>query len=182
MNDNLSIYVTYNPGEQSEESTALRLQTISNLYEIDVILPYRVYRFKRDKGLLETQVRIKRSRVVVAFCLNKLSNVMREELKYAIELNKPIIVIYDKNKGKIIRFKNYGNVKEIFLDFSEMDEALHEIAKFLREKLSVGKNVRKSVQKSDSRLNTENDAITALLGVGLGLLTIWGLSKMMSKK
>lgn len=166
-----SIFISYNHNSQHEESTALRLQTISNLYGFNISLPYRLRNVSTTS--IETKTRIDHSSFVVAFCIDGLTKLLKDELKYAITKKKPLIVIYDRAKGKKINFKDNINVKEVFVDFTKTDDALHTIAEFLRSILSkatVNKTARKT-QNEDSGLGV------ALLGIGLGLLAAWALSK-----
>jgi hypothetical protein len=166
-----SIFITYNNDSQPEESTALRLQTISNLYGLNVSLPYRL---RNATGLsTETQIRIDESSFIVAFCLDGLTKLLKEELNYAISQNKPLIIIYDREKGKKINFKDNVNVKEVFVDFTKTDEALHNIADFLRTSLATT-NTKKKTKKTQ---NEDSGLGIALLGIGLGLLAAWALSK-----
>ena len=158
-----TIFITYNPKSSVEENTALRLQTISYLYGLSIDLPYRLGR----KHLpTETQVRIKRATFVVAFCLSKLTPQLKKELEYAISLKKPIIVIYDSKIGKTIHFKNVLNVNEVFVDFNNTDTALHNIAEFMRK-----------YSKTKEKENENTSLGIGLITVGLGLLTLWALTK-----
>lgn len=166
-----TIFITYNHASQAEESTALRLQTISNLYGLSVVLPYR------HRNLLElsteTKNRINKSTFVVAFCADGLTESLKDEIDFALSENKPIVVIYDHLKGKKINLKTDRNIKEVFVDFNKTDEALHNIADFLRSKIST-ENSKKDIKKPGE--NSSGIGI-ALLGIGLGLLAAWTLSK-----
>jgi hypothetical protein len=166
-----SIFISYNHNSQPEESTALRLQTISNLYGLSVSLPYRLRNISNISS--ETKTRIENSSFVVAFCIDGLTKLLNEELSFAISKNKPLIVIYDNAKGKKINFKDNVNVKEVFVDFTKTDDALHKIAEFLRTSLSKT-YVKKTTQKTQ---NEDSGLGIALLGIGLGLLAAWSLSK-----
>ena len=164
-----NIFITYNPKSESEESTALRLQTISNLYGLNILLPYRI----GTTGLsLETKSRIDKSYFVVSFCIERLSKQQKEDLTFAIQQKKAIIVLYDANKDVKINFKGVPNVKEIHVDFTKTDEALHNIADFLRKKL-VGSSVNKVTRKKQ---DDESGLGIALLSIGLGLLAAWTFS------
>lgn len=161
------IFVTYNRSSKYEESTALRLQTISNLYGFTIQLPYRF--LNSNEITDETKTRVNNSDFVVAFCTNRLTNLLKQELIYSISKGKKLIVIYDESKGKKIHFGDNPNVREVFVNFEHTDEALHTIAKFLRE------NNKSSSTNSSNELNTGLDV--ALLGIGLGLLAAVLLSK-----
>ena len=166
-----SIFVSYNFQAEAEEATALRLQTISNLYGMQVALPFRLA--QRTRIHEETQLRIKQADLVVAFCMQDLTDLLKQELSYAIEQKKPIVVIYDQSKGKKINFQNQALAKEVFVDFRETDKALHEIADFIRKQLPLPNQN----QLSGTPSQNENGIAIALLGIGLGLLAAWALSK-----
>jgi hypothetical protein len=165
------IFVCYNPNAQPEESTALRLQTISNLYGLKVSLPSR--QTSANGISQETKLRIDNSRFVVAFCLESLSYLLTEELNYAILKQKPIVVIYDVDAGKKINFKEVGDVKEVFVDFSQTDDVIHEIADFLRAKLKLSQTQSELQQTR----NNNTGLSIAVLGIGIGLLAAWALSQ-----
>lgn len=165
-----TIFITYNSNVDIEEHSALRLQTIAHLYGLNIVLPYRI---KSQTAIHnETKLRIDYSKFIVAFAVTGLSRNLKNELLYAIEKKKPIIVIYDKTKGKTLHFKKYSNVNEVFVDFKNHEESLHSIAQFLRKhvynkELSTSK---KSTSEKESGLGA------ALIGIGLALLAVWALS------
>jgi len=158
-----NIYLTYNEDSDFGRNTALRLQTISNLYGLNVFLPSRMM---GRQSKTATRERIKKSALVVAFSLENQTGTMRKELLSAMELNKPIVVIYDKNIMYNLDLGEYSSLKEVDVDFLDTDQALHDIAAFL-EKLPT-----KTLQdKKDIGIGT------ALIGIGLGLLALWALSE-----
>ena len=167
------LYLTYNPNVDIEQNTALRLQTISNLYAVSVELPARVL----DKSgiSIETQNRIARSAFVLAFSLYKMSSSLQKELHYAMSLGKHIVVIYDKKIGKTINFNEYPNFQEVHIDFDNTDAALHQIAQYLQRSLyaPITQNPPPSINNEDSiGLGT----ILGVVGIGLGLLALWGVT------
>jgi len=164
-----NIFITYSPISQAEESTALRLQTISNLYGLSVALPYR--QLNNTSINFETKNRIDNSTFVVAFCVEGLTEFVKAELDYAISKKKPIIVIYDVAQGETLNFNSNANINEVFVDFNKTDEALHNIADFIRSKIGLTKI------KPTQKPNNESGLGVALLGIGLGLLAAWALSK-----
>ncbi|MBI5913963.1 MAG: hypothetical protein HY842_01185 [Bacteroidetes bacterium] len=160
-----SIFITYNQNSTFGQNTALRLQTISNLYGLSVFLPARL--LNQSTGITkETERRINQSSIVAAFGLENLTLQMQAELSYAIARKKPIIVIYDKGIGRTVDFGEYKNKQEIHTDFLDTENALHEIARFLG-----GLPAKNTTSKKDIGV------AEALLGVGLGLLALWALSK-----
>lgn len=162
-----NVFVTYNQGSDFEESTALRLQTLSNLYGLNLMLPYRYANAITIHR--ESKKRIDNADFVVAFCTDGLlSALLTEELNYAAQKQKRTILIFDKAQKRKIKYTNDGTVKEIYVDFYKTDEALHTIAEFLRNNQAV----------RNKKQQAQNNAVgVALLGIGLGLLAAWVLSK-----
>lgn len=141
-----SIFLTYNPNNPIEEATALRMQTLANIYGYKISLPDR-YGLVGSKIKSSTIERIENSDIVIAFCLNKLSPFLKTELIESTKKNKLVILIHDKNKDKSVKFKDYANVEEYFLDFknNNTDEQLKEIANDLRKKFNTKKENNKEL-------------------------------------
>lgn len=164
---NNKVFITFNPDIKIEESTALRLQTISSLYGIAVDLPARVAIGHKDI----TKRRIMDSGIVVCFALSKkLSSEMKFDLETAMNAKKPILVIYDKHQDEVIDFNNYPYLKKVKIDYSNSNTALDEIAAFLKQ--TIEKSKPQKAVKSDN-----TPALLALLGIGVGLLALFALSK-----
>jgi len=159
-----NIFLNYNQGSAFGQNTALRLQTISNLYGLSVSLPARMVNGGEIISHISKE-RLSAASIVVAFGLEAPTNVMIEELKYAIQLQKPIVFIYDESTGNTINFDNYDKVQIAEINYLDTDDAIHTVAEFL-EKLPESQK-----HKKETSLNT------ALIGVGLGLLALWALNK-----
>lgn len=160
-----NIFLTYNKDSIFGQNTALRLQTISNLYGLSVSLPSRIV----NNGVEisnSTQERISNAAIIVAFGLENLTPLMESELAFAMLTNKPIVIINDKNIGQTIKIENSNNVHQVAVDFLDTDAALHDIVNFL-ERLPT-KNKK---EKNEIGLGS------ALIGIGLGLLALWALSR-----
>lgn len=159
-----SVFMTFNPKSIEEESTALRLQTISHLYGMTVELPMRT---KTNSVSFETHKRIKRANWIVTFPFQNLSPIVRKELNEAIKLGKPVIVVYDEKIGKTINFGKYKNVKELTFDFDQKstDSVLHDVADFMRT------NEPKTEEKPSIPLGV------ALIGIGLSLLALFAIAE-----
>lgn len=156
------IYITYSESPfKVEENAALRLQTLSNLYGINVSLPYRLNRSTVVDP--ETKARISDADYVVVFSVISASSaIVHKEIEYSLSLNKPIIVIYDKTRGKNLKIKKHPKVQEVYLDIYNSDDNLSEIAGFLQQQL-----------KSSAKVKNDNSGLgIALLGIGLGLLAL----------
>jgi ribosomal silencing factor RsfS len=154
------IFVSYNPKEEIEQSTALRLQTLSSLYGASVLLPDRY----NSKDLQEsTKERILKSGWCVVFSTKSLTKVVREELHFALQNGKNILVIYSRNVGKIL---DLDGVVEYTLDSSKQPDQI--IAEIMEK-----------IKNSSFQLfsNKDNKIIWVILGVGLGLFSLWLLGK-----
>ncbi|MEA3495237.1 MAG: hypothetical protein U9R42_04300 [Bacteroidota bacterium] len=157
-----NIFITYNKNSEIGENTALRMQTLQSLYGLKIFLPYRLH----SKSISnETKIRIEKSRFILAFSIDKFTETLKEELEYALAKNKPVVVIYDEQQGKNIKFNKNKNVEEVYIDYYNTDEALHQISDFLRTKFS---NAEKK--------QTENAIGIGLVAIGLGLLVNWALT------
>ncbi len=159
------VFVTFNKSSIAGENTALRMQTLSNLYGFNVLLPYRLgLNFLSE----ESKRRIQESSFVLAFAFGRMSKILREELEYAISLNKPVIIVYDNiNKNKRILNGQSNQVIEIVMDYYNQDVILHKISEFLSREL-----------KSKNKDNKKESAVgTAIVALGLSLLAYWFLSK-----
>jgi hypothetical protein len=171
-----NIFISYNPNKEIEQNTALRMQTIASLYNLSVELPSRQQMPAKAKISSETQNRIARSAVVVAISLYKMSPQLQAELQFAMQENKPIVVLYDEKKGKNIDFGAYNKVKEINIDFNNTDEALHQIAPFLKS-ISQQEAKNNQSEKQSAESTNENGLVIGVIAIGLGLLALWALAK-----
>lgn len=164
-----SIYITYNPNSQIEENTALRLQTISHLYGMNVNLPYRnlgVYTEPKE----ETKKRINASSLVVAFSLEHLSEMVLKEINYSLSKKKLIIVVIDSKYAKEIALsKEHPNIGTIGIDKNNpySSQTLEKIASFAK---TFSENKKKKEKE-------ESSAGLALVGVGISLLALYLMNK-----
>lgn len=125
-----NIFITYSKPAIAE-SVTLSLQTLSKMHGFLASLPNRTKLTPPCDD--ETKLRIRNALFVLAFCLNGLTKILKEELNYSISINKPIIILYDKKRGQKINFRNCTNIKEIFVDSHNTDEAIHQIAEFIKK-------------------------------------------------
>lgn len=165
MSASYSLFLSYNPKQDAEYNTALRLQTLGNLYGLTISLPARLH--AGNYAAPETKERIEQAQLVVALCLGTMSKQMQAELGYAIEQKKTIVVLYKEGRQKPIDFQNYENVEWIAINYQNTDETLSKVANFLRSKAQVLKQNKEA-----------KDAGVALgiIGLGLSLLALWALS------
>lgn len=167
------IFISYNPDVEIEQSTALRVQTLSSLYNAVVHLPDR----SGTTNLKEnTKQRIQDAMVFVMFSTHKLSKMVLDEVNYALQVNKRVIIFYDKRIGKNLNTSNIkdANFLEKFIDPEKDNPA--DLLNFVLDNggfVSTASNANLVDKKKDS---TANAALAAIVGVGLGLLLLWTLS------
>ncbi|WP_061250599.1 hypothetical protein [Leptospira interrogans] len=146
------IFVTFNRDKRPEQSTALRLQTISNLYDLKVELPYRSDLAKSVTE--ETQKRIDRSILVFCISLGAPTKELLSELEYATEQRKAVVCIHGLKSSKL----NFDSINFLKIQFEENKTnyitVMKQIEKFLRRRLPA---------------NTLNK-IYSTLGIALGML------------
>lgn len=160
--DMSTLFITFNRNTRPEESTALRLQTISQLYGLRVELPYRIESIK-PAITGETKKRIDRSLGVVCISLEQPTEELIEELDYAYQ-NKKIIVHIHNVKLKLdpIDQALSNNLIRVPIDphnDKHIGETLHNIGKFFEKKMT---------EKNSQNLS----AGLALIGIALGMLAL----------
>ena len=171
-----SIFISYNPNSEVEETLAARLHTIGAVNGFVMYLPDRFN--SEDQISEESQARISRSDYFVIFSTKPLSNLVMEEIEHAfkhINDRTRILVIYDKEKGKNLK----GNISNYFTPFyfdqvnNRQDELLQKIINTI-----VHREQNKELVKKDKQINTlkkqkeSSDALAAILGIGLGLFAL----------
>ncbi len=180
-----TIFITYNPKIAGEHTLAVRLHTIGAVNGFRMYLPDR---FNSDSELdTETQRRINLSDYMVFFSLGTLSPIVKAEIKYAylhFQDKSKIIVIYDSRKGKNLK----GEIADDFTSFQfnplsdNQDLLSQKIMNTIFAKQQVeAQKVLISQQKAEiKRLEKEKEAqqaLSALLGIGLGLFVLGALIK-----
>lgn len=159
------IFVSYNPTVESEQSLALRLQTLGSLYGLNVSLPDRI-----GSTVLKatTRERILSANLFIVFSTRNLSKSVRDEITYARTIGKKIIVIYDKDVGKNLKLTG---VVEVEYDHKE-DSPEKLISRILSE-IRTPKKVTKTTGRPARKVQKdETDPIGGFLLVGLGLLLL----------
>jgi hypothetical protein len=171
-----TIFITYNPNSDLEETLAARLHTIGAVNGFVMYLPDR---FNSDKQISdETKARISRSDYFVIFSTKPLSPIVKDEIEHAFNYlhdKTKILVIYDKEKGKNLT----GNISNFFTPFyfdrfdNRQDKLLETIINTI-----VHKEKDNVIKKQTSQINflkkqkDESNALAAILGIGLGLLVL----------
>jgi hypothetical protein len=159
------IFVSYNPGVEIEQSTALRLQTLAGLYGAVIHLPDR---FGSSKLKDSTKQRIADADLFVMFSTQTLHRQVEEEVAYAFSLDKRVLIFYDKNVGKNLDTSRANVTEEYF------DPLLDTSATVMERVARHGGFIKNAAPKQPS---PENNVAAALVGIGLGLFLLWALSK-----
>ncbi len=165
-----TIFITYNPNSNFEQTLAIRLHTIGASSGFMMYLPDR---YNSNKILdEETKFRIKKADYVVMFSISPLSNIVKQEIEYAYSVLKDkskIIVIYDKLHGKNLTGIITTHFTPIYIDKfdQEQDKVLNQIISTVQSK----ENLKIKKEKENS------NALAALFGIGLGLLILGSSSK-----
>ena len=173
---NTTIFITYNPGSELEETLAARLHTIGAVNGFTMFLPDR-YTSETEISN-ETKARISRSNYFIIFSTKALSPVVKSEIQFAFSYfndKSRILVIYDKDKGKNLT----GDLVNYFTPFyfnrvdNRQDRLLENILNTIAHKEKDAQLAVKEEQiKTLKQKNTESNALAALLGIGLGLLVL----------
>lgn len=164
MNILPSIFVSYNPGSEFEETLAIRLHTIGAVHGFNIFLPDRYYN-SQDISI-ETKNRINLSNYYILFSTtNHLSRIAEQEIQYAHQKlidKKNIIIIYDAVKGKNMR--GTDQCTELFFDRRK-----ENAEKFIARVMDTLKNTHNSKLKIKKQ---NQDAFAGLVLAGLGLLLL----------
>lgn len=154
-----TIFVTYNPRNDFEQTLAIRLQTLGAVHGFDMLLPDRF----GGKPLVsqETEYRIKSADYFVLFSTSPLTPTVQEEIKVAYQQLKDksrIIIVYDRVKN----LHHGSNCTEVYIDSSKStaQEILQQTISSIQQ--NQAQKIKKDAQ----------NALGAFLLIGLGLLAL----------
>lgn len=174
--ESTTVFVTYNPGNSQEQTIAARLHTIGAVSGFRMYMPDR---FNSETVLdNETKRRINQSDYVVMFSMGKLSTIVKHEIETAFKHigdKSKIIIIYDKHKGKNLKSEITNYFTPFYFDkyHNKQDELLKAVINtiFHKEKNEIINKQEGVIRKLNKEIS-DASAISALLGVGLGLLIL----------
>ena len=156
-----NIFISYNPRVETEQSLAIRLQTLGSLYGLSVSLPDRIGTASLK---VTTKERIRSASIFLVFSTRNLTKNIKDEIEFARTLKKKIIVVYDKDIGRSL---NISGVKEI-----EYNHKIDSPEKIITEiKKALNRPTIKTARRKSTATKTD-DALDAFLLVGLGLLLL----------
>ena len=110
-----SVFISYNPNSDIEQTLAVRLHTIGAVHGFSMLLPDRIGFGQTVSS--ETRSRILSADYFILFSTSPLSSTALEEIKLAfakLHDKSKILVIYDMGLGK--NLKGADNFTEIFID------------------------------------------------------------------
>jgi hypothetical protein len=158
-----TIFLSYNPNSDFEQTLAIRLHTIGAVHGFKMLLPDR---YADDTPVSrETRSRIMQSDYFILFSTSGLDKVVLEEIRIAnrhLNNTSKIIIIYDKHRGK--NLKGIDNCTEVFID-TRTESPKEVLSRIITE-----------IQKHDTPRTTKSkqasssDLIGGLILAGLGLL------------
>lgn len=159
-----TVFVSYNPGNDFEQTLAVRLHTIGAVHGLNMLMPDRFYEHTPISS--ETIYRIKSSDYFILFSTSPLTETVQQEIGAAFSHLKDkskIIIIYNKVKN----IAHNEKCTEVFINTNKdsvqtiLDKVIHEI--------------KHSQLPKNSNHQQQDDAATILGGillVGLGLLAL----------
>ena len=156
----LSVFISYNPNSEVEQTLALRLHTIGAVHGFNMILPDRSY--NATDVSQETKGRILTADYFILFSTLSLSEVVQEEINIAFSKHhdkSKILVIYDKARGK--NLTGAENCTEVFINTK--DDALKIVSE-------IASKLKEAKSKNDIGFLSGLSGIL-LIGVGLFALT-----------
>ena len=157
-----SVFISYNPNSDVEQTLAIRLHTIGSVSGFNMILPDRG--FSAMVTSPETRGRIQLSDYFIVFSTERISDVVQEEINIAFTKNKDrsrILVVYDKRNGR--NLSGAENCTEVSIDTRDnADIIVNQIASKL-------KSVQPRNEESNGFLSVLGNIL--LIGVGLFALT-----------
>jgi len=150
-----SLFLTYNHLSIIGKNTALRLQTISHLYQKTLYLPARPIAPKAPLHE-ETARRIAVSDLVLVFQLEERTRPMQQEIDHALKISKPILELHAHGKVPMTRVPSLYH--SVAIDYVRTEQTLQQVASFLD-----------GVVGADQELRSLSMAV---VGIGLGMLSL----------
>lgn len=159
-----TVFVSYNPGNDFEQTLAVRLHTIGAVHGLNMLMPDRF--FEHTPISNETVYRIKSSDYFILFSTSPLTETVQQEVATAfshLKEKSKIIIIYNKVKN----LKHNEKCTEVFINTNKdsvqiiLDKVIHEIK-------------HSQVPKKNNAQQQEDTAtiLGGILLVGLGLLAL----------
>lgn len=160
-----TVFVTYNPGNDFEQTLAVRLHTIGAVHGFNMLMPDRF----NSNGKLsnETAYRIKSSDYFIVFSTSALTAIVQQEVSTALAHLKDrskVLIIYNKVKN----LKHNEKCTEVFIDASK-NSPQQILDKVIQEIKQNQKGIKK---KAPAQEDDTANVLGGILLIGLGLLTL----------
>ena len=164
----ITVFVTYNPRNEFEQTLAIRLHTIGAVHGFHMLMPDRFN--GNGKMNSETVYRINSCDYFILFSTGRSTPIVLEEIKVAfahLKDKSKILIIYDRVKN----LKHDANCTEVFID--SLKETPQQILdKVIRQlKLNRKPLTRKALSKEDNSASV----LGGIILIGLGLLALGSL-------
>ncbi len=161
-----TVFVTYNPGNDFEQTLAVRLHTIGAVHGFNMLMPDRFQNTGKINS--ETAFRIKSSDYFIFFSTSDLTDLVQQEVKTAFASLKDkskILIIYNKSKN----LNHHENCTEVFIDASR--DSMQTILNKVMQEIEKSKKAIK--QKAPLKKDEQTiSPLGGILLVGLGLLAL----------
>jgi hypothetical protein len=155
-----SVFISYNPHSEFEQTLAIRLHTIGAVHGLNMLMPDRSYNSLAVS--LETRNRIMLSDFFILFSTGMMSSTVQQEISLAFSKlrdRSKILVVYDKSLGKNL----YGadNCTEVYIDVRD-------------HPLKIVTEISNKIKSFESKGNGDSflSSLGGILLVGLGLFTL----------
>jgi hypothetical protein len=157
-----SIFISYNPNSDIEQTLAVRLHTIGAVHGFTMLLPDRTGFYKSISE--ETKNRIRQSDYFILFSTTQISNVVYQEISFAyshIQDKSRILVIYDESAGLDQKLKD----KFTYVGISRSSKIEIILQRILSE-----------IKRIQTKRNTQNGFLSTLGGILLTGIALFALS------
>lgn len=158
-----TIFVTYNPGNEFEQTLAIRLHTIGAVHGFTMLLPDR---FNGNELNSETIYRIKSADYFIFFSTSILTPLVQQEIQHAfthLRDKSRIIIIYNRVKNLL----HSETCTEVVID------ATKESPNQILEKVIAAIKQNQSTKAAAKQKNEEAiSVIGGILLIGLGFIAL----------
>ena len=164
-----TVYITYNPGSEVEQTLAVRLHTIGAVNGFRMLLPDRLYSetFLDD----ETKQRIASAEWFILFSTQRHSSIVQQEIDHAVSSGLPasrIIIIYNPAYPPQVIGSSSSQI--IMVSFDPLTRSFDEVAQDVLLRIS------QEIMSEMEAQSRQKNGLIALVGIGLGLLALNALS------
>jgi fructose-specific phosphotransferase system component IIB len=161
----VTVFVTYNPANEFEQTLAVRLHTIGAVHGFNMLMPDR----HGSNGTInhETAYRIKSADYFILFSTSVLTPAVQQEVAAAfthLKDKSKIVIIYNRVKN----LQHNENCTEVYIDAAKNSpqEILDKVV------LEIKKNQKLPKKKTSVRADDTTSVLGGILLIGLGLVAL----------